>query len=410
MKQWKYRVSFILGMIMVCGALSVPSIVVRATNYENITSDSIKEKQNQISQAQQEKNVLQSGLTDVKKIMNELQSSKNNLEQYVTKLDSSLNSIEQKLSELKSLIDQKLKEIETTRENLRQAEEIEKAQYEAMKERIRFMYEKGDNFYLEMMLSAKSFGEFLNKADYVNMLSEYDRNMLDEYRATREAIELLKAELEEEQKTLEEAKAAAEEEEAAMETLIQAKEQEINLYESDITNKSQLVKEYEAEIAAQNATIAALEKAVAEEKKRIAEANGSVRKYDGGQFAWPAPSYKRISDDYGTRIHPILKVQQFHNGVDMAAPSGSPILAAYDGTVVQAAYSSTMGNYIMLDHGDGLYTIYMHASALGVSKGATVTKGQNIGAIGSTGRSTGPHLHFSVRLNGSYVSPWNYLQ
>ncbi|MDD3661379.1 MAG: peptidase M23, partial [Lachnospiraceae bacterium] len=159
MKQWKYRVSFILGMIMVCGALSVPSIVVRATNYENITSDSIKEKQNQISQAQQEKNVLQSGLTDVKKIMNELQSSKNNLEQYVTKLDSSLNSIEQKLSELKSLIDQKLKEIETTRENLRQAEEIEKAQYEAMKERIRFMYEKGDNFYLEMMLSAKSFGE-----------------------------------------------------------------------------------------------------------------------------------------------------------------------------------------------------------------------------------------------------------
>ena len=93
----------------------------------------------------------------------------------------------------------------------------------------------------------------------------------------------------------------------------------------------------------------------------------------------------------------------------MAAPSGSPILAAYDGEVVAAAYNGSMGNYVMLDHGDGLYTIYMHASALYVSKGQTVARGEKIAAVGSTGRSTGPHLHFSVRLNGSYVSPWNYL-
>ena len=93
-----------------------------------------------------------------------------------------------------------------------------------------------------------------------------------------------------------------------------------------------------------------------------------------------------------------------HNGVDFAAPSGSAILAAYDGTVVAAAYNSTMGNYVMISHGSGLYTIYMHASSLSVSTGTEVTKGQ------TTGRSTGPHLHFGVRLNGSYVSPWNYLK
>ena len=93
----------------------------------------------------------------------------------------------------------------------------------------------------------------------------------------------------------------------------------------------------------------------------------------------------------------------------MAAASGSPILAAYDGTVVAAAYSSSMGNYVMIDHGDGLYTIYMHASALYVSSGQSVTAGEQIAAVGSTGNSTGPHLHFSVRLNGAYVSPWNYL-
>ncbi|OQA22580.1 MAG: Murein DD-endopeptidase MepM [Firmicutes bacterium ADurb.Bin354] len=108
-------------------------------------------------------------------------------------------------------------------------------------------------------------------------------------------------------------------------------------------------------------------------------------------------------------MHPTLKVQKFHNGVDLAAPGGSPILAAYDGKVVAAAYSSSMGNYIMIDHGDGLYTIYMHASALYVSKGQTVSKAQKIAAVGSTGRSTGNHLHFGVRLNGNYVDPMGYL-
>ena len=97
------------------------------------------------------------------------------------------------------------------------------------------------------------------------------------------------------------------------------------------------------------------------------------------------------------------------NGVDMAAPSGSPILAAYDGEVIAASYSPTMGNYIMIDHGDGLITIYMHASSVSVSSGTMVARGEQIGCVGSTGRSTGPHLHFSVRENGSYVSPWNYL-
>ena len=140
-----------------------------------------------------------------------------------------------------------------------------------------------------------------------------------------------------------------------------------------------------------------------------ATTSGNGITYGGGAFAWPAPSYTRISDDYGWRLHPTLNVQQFHNGVDMAAPSGSAILAAANGQVVAASYSSTMGNYIMINHGSGLYTIYMHASSLSVSNGATVSKGQQIGCVGSTGRSTGPHLHFSVRLNGSYVSPWTYL-
>lgn len=188
------------------------------------------------------------------------------------------------------------------------------------------------------------------------------------------------------------------------------KQADIKAYETDIHNREQLLREYEAEIAAQNAEIKELEEISKTLQKQLEEANGKKKTYDGGMFAWPAPSYTRISDDYGERMHPTLNVKKFHNGLDLAAPGGSPILAAYSGTVVAAAYSSTMGNYIMLYHGDNLYTIYMHASKLYVSQGAEVTKGQKIAAVGTTGRSTGNHLHFGVRLNGNYVNPWNYLK
>lgn len=383
------------------------AVVALADSTTEKLEQSIKDKQNAIDAAQQQRQSLQNGLTDVKKLVSELEASKKNLNDYVVKLDANLNEIEQKIAELKGLISDKEEEIEITQEELEEAIETEKEQYAAMKQRVRFLYERGQTFYLDLIFSAENFGDMLNRTEYIEKIMAYDRQKLIEYQETKEKIETFKEELEAEKIVLDAAKEAVEEEQAAVNALIAQKEQEISVYQADINNKEAVIKEYEAEIAEQNAAIAALEQAVAEEKKKLAEA--SRRKYDGGVFKWPAPSYTRISDDYGARIHPILKTQQFHNGIDMAAPSGSPILAAYDGEVVAAAYNGSMGNYVMIDHGDNLYTIYMHASALYVSKGQTVARGDKIAAVGSTGRSTGPHLHFSVRLNGSYVSPWNYL-
>lgn len=160
----------------------------------------------------------------------------------------------------------------------------------------------------------------LNKADYIEMLSSYDRKMLDEYVAYAEYVALCREGLEEEKKVLDEAKIAVEEEEASLNELIADKEQEMYKMSSDIQSKEAAIREYEAEIAAQNDTIKALEAAVAEERKRLAEEQR--RRYDGGVFTWPAPSYTRISDEYGNRTHPILGIQQFHNGLDMAAPGG----------------------------------------------------------------------------------------
>ena len=382
-----------------------PASVSRA----EVTSDSIKDKQNQISAAEEEKKKLQAGLTDIKKMKEELEKSKNNLEAYIVQLDSNLSEINAKIAELQTTIETKEADIALITQELEAALATEQSQYEAMKVRIQFMYEQGDTFYLEAILGADSFSDILNRADYFEELASYDRKKLEEYMLNRQMIELCKQELEQEKQILEEAKAAREQEQSNLEELITAKEQQMNVYENDISNKEAAIKQYEDDIAAQTELISQLEAAVAEEKRRLMEENGEIISYDGGMFKWPAPSYTKITSDYGNRVHPILGVVLFHNGVDMAAPGGSKILAAYDGRVVAADYSSNMGNYIMIDHGDGLYTVYMHASALYVSKGDIVVKGEHIAAVGSTGRSTGNHLHFSVRLNGSYVSPWNYL-
>lgn len=373
------------------------------------TSESIQQKEAEIADAKEEVSNLKSSLTDIEKLKEELEQSKSDLTAYVTQLDSELSSIQAKIEQYNTLITEKEAEIEESTLELEEAIAQQEEQYEAMKKRIKFMYEKGDTFYLELLLTSGGFSDMTNKADYIEALSRYDREKLEEYAQTTELIQLCKEELEAEKEVLDEAKLAVEQEESNVNTLIAEKEAQINAVSGDISDKEAAIKEYEEMIAQQNAEIAALEKAVAEEKAKLEAENAQARVYSGGVFAFPLTSYTRISDDYGWRIHPTLGTEQFHNGVDFAAPAGTPILAAYDGDVVAAAYSSSMGNYVMIDHGSGLYTIYMHASALYVSSGQSVTKGQTIAAVGTTGRSTGNHLHFSVRLNGSYVSPWNYI-
>lgn len=391
-----------LALLLSCGT---PCLTVQA-----VTSESIREKEREIEKAKEEVSGLKSSLTDVEKLKKELEQSKNDLTAYVMKLDGQLADIQDKIAKYNDMITEKEKEIEETARDLDEAQARQELQYAAMKKRIQFMYERSDSFYLETLFGSNSIAGIVNRADYIEALSRYDREKLNEYVETRKYVELCKEELETEKQLLDETKLAVEQEEENVNTLIGEKEAQIVSVSGDIANKEAAIKEYEDMIAQENAEIAALEKAVAEEKARLEAENAQARIYNGGLFAWPCPGYKRISDEYGNRMHPILGIEKFHNGLDMAASSGTPILAAYDGDVVAADYSGSMGNYIMIDHGSGLYTIYMHCSALYVSKGQTVYKGQNIAAVGSTGRSTGPHLHFSVRLNGNYVSPWNYLK
>ncbi|MBQ2802686.1 MAG: peptidoglycan DD-metalloendopeptidase family protein [Lachnospiraceae bacterium] len=403
-KRW-----ILLGISLCMLFVSLWHPTVSATGNSALTSDSIKEKESQISKAEKEKESLKGNLSDLQKIKKELETKKNDLKSYVAELDGNLSEIEQKITGLKADIAVKEGEITQAEAELEAAQEKENNQKDSMISNIRLMYERGDPPLLDMLIRAESFGDFLNKADFVENIMAYDHAMWEEYIANRKLVELCKEQLELEKEILDQTKANVELEQQNLEALIAQKNQDITAYETDIDNKEQAIRDYEQLIAEQDAEIEALEKAIAEEKKALLAANAEVITYDGGLFKFPLASYTRMSDNYGWRMHPTLHVEQFHNGVDFAAPKGTAIYAAYDGKVVAATYSATMGNYVMIDHGSSLYTIYMHASALYVSKGDVVVRGETIAAVGTTGRSTGNHLHFGVRKDGEYVSPWNYL-
>ena len=402
MRRMKKILYVFLCLCLVISFSAGSTITVKA----EVTEESIKAKEAQISNAKKERDSLKNAKTDLEKVKKELETNKANLNSYISQIDASLTDIQGKIDSLNEQITEKEMQIAQTTEELEEAERIQKEQYEAMKKRIKFMYERGNAIYVELLVESGSFADMLNKADYIETLSAYDRQKLNEYIATTELIALTKEALEEEKETLDEAKAAREEEQSNLEALMNQKSQELSSVKADISDKEAAIKAYEEEIKAENETIAALEKEVAADKAALY----SKYKYDGGVFTWPCPNYTRISDNFGMRMHPTLHVEKMHNGIDLAAPAGSAILAAYAGTVVAADYNSSMGNYIMINHGGGLYTIYMHCSALYVSKGQDVSAGTKIAAVGSTGRSTGNHLHFGVRLNGAYVSPWNYLK
>ena len=289
---------------------------------------SIREKEEAISQAQEQKEQIQENISNIQAMVDDLEDTKDDLQAYVVQLDGNLAQVQSRINELKALIGEKQEEIEQTQAELEEAQAQEEAQYEALKVRIRYSYEKGAESLLEMLFSADSFGELLKPCGLYPADEHLRSGAAGHLREEQGAGAACKEALEEEEQVLEEAKAEVEEEEGGLETLIAEKEAQITSFQSDINNKEAAIAEYEADAAEQDAAIAALEAAAAEAKKQLEELNKPQVSYDGGMFQMPLASYKRVSSEYGYRIHPTLGVNKFHNGVDSrpipARPSWRP--------------------------------------------------------------------------------------
>ncbi len=413
--QWIHRITAVLLIVMIGVAATVqitPAAENSSAKKSENTSTSLKE-------AQQEKAALEKALEDAKQAINELKESKGDVQEKVNDLNTQLMNISSQITALENQLAQKNQEltekkdqIEDTKSQLEDAKKQEEQQYADMKVRIQFMYENAQESYFEALFSSESFSDFLNSAEYIIQIQEYDRKKLNEYQDTVEYIENVEKQLEEDYATLEEIKkeveqekASVEQEKASVAALMKQRETELAGIEGNIDSAQSDADYYAAEIKAQEEIIAEIKRIEAEK----AAAGKQDNPYTGGVFTWPCPSSTRVTSDYGTRVSPMGGASSNHKGIDIGASGGAAIVAAADGTVTTAAYSSAAGNYVMIDHGGGLYTVYMHASALLVSPGQTVSAGQTIAQVGSTGISTGNHLHFGVSLNGSYVSPWSYL-
>lgn len=398
-----------LAVALIVSGLMIKGERVLASSFSDITSDSIEAKKDEIADATKQQNDIKNSISNMEAIVAGLEAKKADLDHYIEEIDGTMSDLQNKISTYEHLILEKEEEIEVKQKELEEALSKEAEQYDSMKKRIQFMYENGETSYLEAIFQAEGFSDMLNRAEYVEQIAAYDNQMLHEYIMQKEYIALCKESVEQEKITLNESKSAMEEEKSNLEVIRNKKAQDLAVYEHDIALTEATIKELEADLKYQTDLIASLEKEITDEQREILKANGITLGYDGSGFANPAPSYTVITSEFGWRKDPFTGLKAYHNGIDMAAAEGTPIVAAYTGIVGEAGYNKSMGNHIYVEHGDGLRTIYLHASKLYVKKDDIVIKGEVIGAVGSTGRSTGPHLHFSVRLNGEYVSPWNYL-
>lgn len=395
--------------------------------------------QNQIDDAKDKKQELEAKQAALEKKLKELESKKDDILTYIQSLDTELNTLTDEITELNDEIAVLNVQLEETEKKLKRAQKKEEQQYEIMKKRIQYMYENGETSIIEVILSSDNIADMLNQVEYVSEITEYDNSLLDRYEETKQNVEEMKAELED---TLEDKNLLNDEltmNQQALEEIMEDKQIELAKYEANISETETMTSEYDKQIADQEALV---EELLEKERKRIEEEERKRREEEERKrreeeerkkqealanqqnqnsnsntntsvssegYLWPVPSSGRITCNFGYRNRPTSGASTYHQGIDIGASSGSNIVATRSGTVVTASYNVAAGNYVMISHGNGVYSVYMHCSKLLVSVGQTVSRGDVIALIGSTGVSTGPHLHFGISVNGSYVDPRKYV-
>ncbi len=339
--------------------------------------------------------------------LDSLKADRSDMESYVKELDKNMLEVQEIVQTLSVSMEEKQKEIKTVQAELEVYRETQEKQQEAMKLRIQFMYENGQTQYLDLLFESESLVDLLRQADYISEMIRYDRDQLLAYQKTCQDVvdteKVLLAEYEE----LADLREVNEDSLNDLEALLEAKNKEIQEYTKKINDAQAEVNSYSASLKKQEDLIKKIENDIRkeEEQNKVNANSGQI----GVTFKWPIPASSRITSKFGPRKAPVAGASNYHKGVDVGAPTGTPVYAAAAGTVVISEYNYSAGEYVMINHGNGVYTVYMHFSKRSVKVGQKVSQGDKIGEVGSTGYSTGPHLHFGVRINGKYYDPLKYV-
>ena len=324
------------------------------------------------------------------------QEKQEELDDKINNLNEKTEKIEEKIKSSNERIEKINKESEKLKKEIKQLEEDITSNQESLAERLKVINNNYTLGYLKVILSSNSISDFLNNIYIVQEVVKQDKQMLND-------LENNKNEVKDKKEILDKNK---EEEKVIKDELVKDKE---NLDKDKIELKKlkeELVKE-EEELEKKLQKIAAQKTAASSDSNNLVNSNSSSTVISNG--SWPVPGYSRVSSPFGYRIHPVLGIKKLHTGIDIPAPTGTPTVAVSSGTVIYSGVQGSYGNTVMIQHDNGLVSLYAHNSSLVVNVGDKVKKGQVVAKIGSTGRSTGPHLHFEIRVNGTAQNPLNYL-
>ena len=411
--------ALLLAALLLCG-----SAIVSSPRASAVTQAQINALKDDAAALRQEKNALQSKINAISNDISETTNKKVLLDEKIALLSEEIENAEAQIALYEDLIAQ-------TEAELADAEAREAAQYELFCERVRAMEERGEISYWSVLFKASSFTDMLSRLDIINEIMDSDQKVIDDLKALQVEIAAKKAELEEQKRAEEEAKAELEEKQAELDreraeanALIAQLQASRSEYQEDMDDLSaeenqvqarimeltaQLAAEEEARRKREEAERAAAAAAAAAARNNSSSSSSSSASGTSGGFSWPVGSHY-ITSTFGGRASPGGIGSTNHKGIDIGRVGyTTAIHPAKSGTVIISEYSSSYGNYVVVSHGGGVTTLYAHMSSRSVEEGQSVTTSSTLGITGSTGHSTGPHLHFEISINGNRVNPLNYL-
>ena len=458
MKRFK-KIILLLLVVCMSGALVQSFVPASASSFAEKIKQS-QERKEELEQllkdAENRKEEYEKHKQEMQERLDGLQKEIDDIISYIEKLDAELMEVTERLDSLNAQIEAKEEELLEVQQQLDDAILAEEEQYETMKKRIRYLYENGDESVWDILVNSNGLADLLNRAEYRRKIADYDNSLLERYELSKEMTAMNKSYLEVAIADLYALKEEAEFEQNAYLALSAEKGEQIELYLAQYQISEEMLEQYGQQIADETMTIEEIyqeeEKRAKEEEKIRAEEEERIRleeerkrkeeeerkrkeeeerkrleeqlkkerlnaatgielklEYSINKMIWPLPGDGRVYSRFGPRVAPTAGASTYHKGVDIGGEYGAQIVAALAGTVSRVAYSWDGGNHVIIDHGNGVQTKYLHCSKTLVQTGDFVMQGEVIALVGSTGVSTGPHLHFGVLINGTHVDPEKYI-
>ncbi len=415
----KGRMRSFLGLALMAGMLA-GSLSLLTGRYGTVFADTPKSYQSQIDEAKENREKMEREQEELHQKIRELKAKKADMEQYIRNLDEKTVELLDSIDALDGEILACEERLENTRLSLAEIKQKEINQYETMKRRVQYMYENGEVSFLDVLLGDGNLSELFNRLEYQREITAYDNELLQRYHETKTEIVNTELVLEAQLLEMDALRVTKEAELAAITELSDAKAQELLAMAENIGVDEEMLFNYWDELAVKDMEIEELERLeaerIAEEERKRKEEEERLRLLEEmkknqsiDNMVWPVPDSSRVTSKFGPRKAPTAGASTYHRGIDIGAARGTDVLAAIAGTVTTAGYDSTSGYHIVIDHGNGVETKYLHASKLLVKAGQYVERGQVIMKVGSTGVSTGPHLHFGLYTNGIAVDPLKYV-